>query len=1296
MIKIQDFSRKLMRLLSILISAIMVVGFIAPFNATTAFALDVPQPIFPLNSSLTTSVTDPPLGVPSFSWTAVVGATDYRLQVDSDIGFGTPIVLNITTKNTSYTPALTAHLFADGEWYWRVRVEKPLPVGEWSEIMTFTKSWATGENSPTLIAPLEGALLAFFTTPDFSWSRVIGAAKYRFQIAISSEGFNAPIFWDDTLSTNIQPEVRLENGDYWWRVIPMDTADHLGTISEVRQFSLAYGTSALGLIPTLIDPKDETTPTFTPTFQWTAVEGAEHYRLEYTSDETCDFSLGTGIDTRQTTYTPTDTFPNDKRYCWRVRAESGAAVGDWSDTWHFQKKWYLQPQLLTPTDRYNNGLYPLFSWTPVPGASRYRIDINLDQDFTPPVFETYITANTTYAPQMKYYGTQHYYWQVTPIDGGGELGLTSEVAEFQSNYNSTAPILVYPLYYYPPNDPNYNEGNLMNPVEDRTVAYPVFMWHRVITPNPVGGNYAVAYRIQVDTTPYFNDPWQFDTENTSFSPSASDGFIPHGGQDYFWHVCVLDFIGGSCLEDQYAGWSQTWRTRFDPSLALQPTNGDAPELLRPDNGQETVEATPLLEWWPYQEITRTQYIIEISRDSAFSSTVLTETVDIPSYAPSYSLAQRSLGRTDYGTFYWRVKGSVGGNWSGWSDVRRFQIASQSEWRYTRTLGDPSNRLLIGNDPVGDALENYDLNTLYAAQQGGNPLYGIPAYWFLGFTATMTSTDDMTYVFYIDLDRIDGSGATTPPPLPRNYNVTTIPAHQPEFAIYVDKINGVVSDENTWVYAWNGIEWEFGERLSEIGGFVYASDGYVELQLLNSTIGMSQVTGSASVILFSVDSAGIVQDSVPSDPQAPGNAQLSRFSAVSERMNLISPPSTATGDPHTIPSLLPFFWDWPTGSNDATPFAGSRLEVHKDPSYTSLAASYVNDDCRYNDKYLSWNNVTLGDDIDGDNIYYWRVQPRYKTDGCSYTPPEIFGTWTMGWSFRRLGFTAQNLHASFTLATPTFSWDMAEGASSYLLQVSTDPNFGSFAFNPITTPMTSYTPPVTLAQGTYHFRVKVNRYNNIGNDWSEVAHFDLSLPTPTGLTPDFDPSNGVPYAPTLCWLPIKEPTNDPILSAWKYKVQVSRDENFSTIFDSITTINSCWTPTIGYFDGTYWWHVAMVDGNGKLGPYSPSATFTKQYPITTLISPIGESVPGTPTFVWTPVDGAATYVFEVSKYSTFSPPYDTIKTINTQFTPTKIYDSDLIYYWRVAIVDRSGMQGPFTDATIIIGAGNYFYLPLITR
>ena len=170
----------------------MIVSIIAPFNTSTAYALDIPLPIYPENYADTTSVTDPPLGIPSFTWSAVAGATQYRLQVDSEIGFNTPIVLNITTNNTSYTPASTSYLFADGLWYWRVRVEKPLPVGEWSEIMRFTKTWATYDNKPTLLAPDDNVFLAFFKTPGFSWTPVMGAAKYRFQIAASPDGFIFP------------------------------------------------------------------------------------------------------------------------------------------------------------------------------------------------------------------------------------------------------------------------------------------------------------------------------------------------------------------------------------------------------------------------------------------------------------------------------------------------------------------------------------------------------------------------------------------------------------------------------------------------------------------------------------------------------------------------------------------------------------------------------------------------------------------------------------------------------------------------------------------------------------------------------------------------------------------------------------------------------------------------------------------------------------------------------------------------------------------------------------------------
>jgi hypothetical protein len=158
----------------------------------------------------------------------------------------------------------------------------------------------------------------------------------------------------------------------------------------------------------------------------------------------------------------------------------------------------------------------------------------------------------------------------------------------------------------------------------------------------------------------------------------------------------------------------------------------------------------------------------------------------------------------------------------------------------------------------------------------------------------------------------------------------------------------------------------------------------------------------------------------------------------------------------------------------------------------------------------------------------------------------------------------------------------------------------------------------------------------------------------------------------------------VLAAWKYRVQVSKDPTFSGTPDAIDTEQSCWTTIKGYDDGTYYWHVAMYDGNQKMGDYSTYQTFTKQYPITTLLSPVnGSRVSTTPTFVWSPVDGAARYKLETSLYSNFSPTVESIQTDNTRYTPTRVYSSITPYYWRVAIVDSDGKIGPFNNATIIV-------------
>ncbi|MCX7670634.1 MAG: hypothetical protein N2439_11250, partial [Anaerolineae bacterium] len=158
--------------------------------------------------------------------------------------------------------------------------------------------------------------------------------------------------------------------------------------------------------------------------------------------------------------------------------------------------------------------------------------------------------------------------------------------------------------------------------------------------------------------------------------------------------------------------------------------------------------------------------------------------------------------------------------------------------------------------------------------------------------------------------------------------------------------------------------------------------------------------------------------------------------------------------------------------------------------------------------------------------------------------------------------------------------------------------------------------------------------------------------------------------------------------------VSRDPSFSTEYDKADTEQACWTPTKGYPDGTYYWRVATIDGDGRVGSYSPPAVFVKQYPVPTLLAPAGGApASSTPTFVWTAVPGAASYRLEVALSETFANLYDSITTSNTRFTPTKKYDMDKTYFWRVAMVDKDGNRGPFTGDRVILRQGTV-YLPLV--
>ncbi len=1250
-------------LLSIVITFLFTL--FSPLGAVPALAVDAPILISP-GDGITVRATGyggalavPPLAVPSFQWQAVPGASNYTLEVSQDVNFITKHTF--LTSLTTYTPTIVGN-FSDGRWYWRVKVNS---VGApYSEIWSFWREWASVDNFPVLTQPDNGFTLQFFDAPVFSWQPVIGAAKYRLQISGNLD-FTAIAYANDVLSTTHQPPAKLINGDYFWRVIPLDPSNRLGTASEVRSFSMGYNQ-----VPVQIEPASGSFPSFTPTFRWQAVRGAQQYILEYSTSST--FGSGTiSITTYNTTFTPQSTLPNDINYYWHVRARSGNSLSDWSPTWNFQKRWYLVPALLTPTNNYSYARFPFFSWTPVPGAARYRIQIDKDPDFVNLYIDEY-TSNPFYTPRIWDGIPGSRYWRVIPYDGSDKEGQKSAEWSYQNDSDYATPVQIFPLFYYAP-DP------LLNPHDDRTAPFPLFMWNR-LTDFPTGTTVAVEYEVQLCSDGLCLAPvWSEHTQNLHAAPSSSNPFTPSPGMDYWWRVRGLGSDGSPVGN----GWSQTWRARFDPALLMAPAPG-APQTLRPVNGSEIVDQTPLFEWRPVTDADF--YQVEIYDNPGLGgSPVVTGETSFPAFSPTASLAQRSLisfdpGKLAFGTYYWQVRAHTSTGFSAWSTTQRFQIAAQSEWLSARSLGTTAQPYQVASDPVDNADPNYELTSLFITQDTN--------LWYFGFNAITDPATDMVYALLLDLDHIDGSGANA---LPAPFNaVSTITAHQPEYAVLVEQEAGGFTSGGVSIYTWSGVSWSLPAPLSQ-GGILYDDvSQYLELALHNTAIGFTTTGGSYAVSLVSLPAAGgTALDSVPSDPTMPGSGNISRFASVSQRMNPRMPPNNLEGDPSIFAFAPLLFWDYPSGTNGTDPWAGARMEYHFDPGFTNKIGQF---DLTSTAAYYCPTSYTWPSDLSGNNTYYWRIQPRYSNTS--------YGVWSQGWRFEMRYFVPQNLSESATFTTPTFSWDFVEGADFYDLQVSRNTAFSDLVTN-ISTTQNSFTPTTTFENNrTYYWRVRAVRDNvPAQNFWSDTSSFNLNMPIPVGLTPDdANPEHAVRRAPTFCWTPlISSVAGKPVLAAYQYQVQVSLGDPTFSIKTTYTTEQSCFTPPEGYADGTYYWRVAMLDGQGRIGSFSSTAVITKQYPMTTLVSPLNGAVPSTPTFIWTPVDGAASYKFEVSINSNFSPMFDSASTNQTTYTPTRVYALNQTYYWRVAIVDAQGKVGPFTGGTILIDPYPYkAFLPVVLR
>mgnify|MGYP005835586671 CR=1 FL=1 len=1251
-----------------------------------------PTLLGPANGAVRTGLTDPPFGLPTLRWQTVPGAIRYEVQISASIGFADPIVSK-TTYALAFDPDKA---LADGTYYWRVRAgdNSSTAWGPYSEIWSFTKDWsANGTLAPSLVSPPEGAMRAAFLPDDFTWTPMPGAATYLFQIA-TDPAFSNIVYSATTLGVRHTPTKRLANNVYYWRVIPVDYRGQQGPASPTGSFEFRWD-----LAPQLIEPADDVELPFTPQFQWTAVESARQYELQISTQQ--DFSSPSIYNTRNTSLTPTQELSNDADYYWRVRAtDAQGQQGPWSGVRRFRRAWHFAPNLLTPANNATRTTYPFFSWTPVPGAERYRVEIDESNSFNSPLIgdEEVFNAPTYAHPNWQTLQIDaDYYWRVLAIDAQGNETPLSSVRTFRTS-TEVAPNLVYPLPYYAP-DPYL-------PVHgDRTLAWPAFVWdtaHQAFSFNFGTGDFAVTlppayYELTVDDQLDFSTPeFQIESAGLAAAPTLQHPFTgPRDGRLYYWRVRA--FRGGAML-----GIDTVWTTRFDEAFPQYEMRTEAIPIF-PRAGFEAVEAAPLLGWLPVTGAAA--YRVQISGDREFNVIVDEAQPQFVNYAPW----QGRREPIPFGTYWWRVRAedANGAPLTAWSEARHFNVSRDMVTGNPIDFVPPSRPAsIVSNttplfelthvaDSAEEGLGAYELGALHAML---DRTYTGNQNWVFAFTTGAIAYDELWYGLYFDVDHREGSGASFDP---QGKPITCAPLYLPDFALYAPQSAGYMLNPATALfYEWNGVSWNPPQTLSALGGDIWfdASAHAVQVLVPYSALRSADPAsvGSLAFTVFSTSADPLdgVVDSIPDQ-----DATIRRPAFVTDMVMPLYPFDTPDFNPIVHYDVPPMRWRSPYFDS----VDGYQVEVARDAFFTDRVDSWETYESR-----TSWFFALLPATFQptkayNDNeSYYWRARVRHERYNPSYAQYYDYGPWSPPIRFKLDSRQVTNAALStgdLAQRTPTFIWDRVEGASGYTLQVDNDANFSSPLINQATD-ATSYTPEEmsstrAMVDGQYYWRVAMRRSRDVIGHWTAPMTFTKSSLWPQPLGPSL--SDVVAEQPTFMWAAVLTPTVQPRVAAPSYRVQWSSDPNFSVSPRTFDTDATSFTPpkTQGLADGTWYWRVAIKDGNGWVGPYSPPLQFYKEYRPPVLLSPAqGSRSVGIPTFAWEPLAGAAYYEIEVANNPLFNSPVVSVRTDNARYTPVQRLE-DGVYYWRVRMFDADSKPGPFGLGLVNIGQ-HKTYLPFITQ
>lgn len=1025
---------------------------------------------------------------PILEWQAVTGATSYRVQVATGSNFDT-LLYNVTTESTRATPPADLPM---GALHWRVAaIDSSRATGAFSGA-TFTK---TRLSAPVQAAPTDGADLRFPTDPPtFSWEPVPGAKSYRLEVDDAPDFIGAAVHTTTSTSFTLT-EPQTVGPSFHWRVQAISAVTQLNSeFSPTRRYQVTWDAR-----PTLLGPTDTTAASIEDVvLRWSPVEGAASYDVEISSNG--DWSnnvVHRRFEVRGTQYSPPDGLDNSSYY-WRVRARDAGRPGNvsaWSNEPQFTRGWddaKRRPVLEAPANGAQVAI-PTLTWKPVELAAQYELQVGYDINFSPGTFGTCLTNHTTWTPYARIAPTSGhgepgactvappgpfalnpgttYYWRVRGIDPGidriDSVSRTRNILGLWSN-SSTSDTR---SFIYRPDTPR-----LLSPLEGEAVDAPALRWDQA--------SWHGRYRVTIVRST--GSPITADTYATSFSPltalRASDG-------PFSWYVQTLDVNGRLGLVPP----SNTWG-RF---TLRDPSTSSSPSPTAPAAGASVV-GMPSMTWTPTQGASF--YRVYIGLEGSGIVRTLSGTTRVP-YAAYTFPGTSSEHALAPGRYEWHVEAFTSSGAPISTGASRALVIQSFD---APTMRGPAN-CPLGTSTCTQA-DTPTLTWDAVPGAGGYIVYVASdadftneyrRYWTTFNTLTpresfLDNQAGQSYYWYVrPCHHGDGS-----PCGPFNteqhrrafaFRKVSIPvtltspgadaavANQPTFAWARYLVTNAAAPQRATQEAA-----AYRIQVSTNDTFTSVLDEKIVEQTTYTPFGMTYPEGPLHWRVQAIDGSGN-----PLTWSAP------------RRLNKVSPAPTisAPGAGATVSGVPALRWN-------PEVFAGAYdLEVYRNGDLNFSTTNRVVAKQTKMTAYTPETSLGGGD-------YAWRVRRRDGNGSAGREGRE--GPWSAGRTFTiRAGEAAPLTPASGarTDGLPLYQWRPVAEAVSYQVEVSRSQDFSTLVEKQQTA-MTAWAPLKRLADGTYHWRVRVLDAGNNTLSTSSVITFAV---TPDGTSPPTSPVPSEPIA-----------------------------------------------------------------------------------------------------------------------------------------------------------------------------------------